>query len=127
MAPTVSTLAFMALANVAIAQTTTNTWLVSYWESTMCTGLGLGETSGPDTPQLSTVCNAIPDIGTAASMTYEVASGNYTYSLGVHNTDDCSDDLGVFQGTCVNLIAHSRRDIDAAALQGFQTSRPASL
>lgn len=75
-----------------------NTWQVAFWSGRDCTSAPVQTDSGPQTPQLSQVCNPIPDLGYTQSFDYEVASGDYSYILGLHKTGDCSDTGGKFQG-----------------------------
>lgn len=51
--------------------------------------------------RLSQPCNAIEGIGLTSALDYHVANGDYTYILGLHKTDDCSDTGGTYQGECI--------------------------
>lgn len=75
------------------------TWKLAFWSGSHCTSAEVSVDEGPAFPSLSQVCNPIPGLGLTQTFDYEVASGDYSYILGLHKTDDCSDAGGVFQGS----------------------------
>jgi hypothetical protein len=88
----------LLLASIVTRSLAINTWQLAFWQGQQCTGISTQVDSGPATPQLSQVCNPIPDMGVTSAFDYEVANGDYTYILGLHSTDDCSDAGGMFTG-----------------------------
>ena len=82
----------------AVQAADVNTWKLSFWSGSHCTSEEVAVEEGPAYPSLSQVCNQIPGIGLTQAFDYEVANGDYSYTLGLHKTDDCSDAGGVFQG-----------------------------
>jgi hypothetical protein len=82
----------------AVQAADVKTWKLAFWSGSHCTSAEVAVDQGPAYPSLSQVCNPIPELGLTRTFDYEVASGDYSYILGLHKTDDCSDAGGVFQG-----------------------------
>lgn len=76
-----------------------STWEVAFRSGAECTSQSTGLDRGPEPPTDSRVCNPIPHIGFTQSLDYRVSDGHYTYTLGLHKTDNCSDSGGSYQGT----------------------------
>ena len=89
----------LALSTLFVASNAVKTWKVAFWSGEFCASQSGGIDQGPSYPQLSQVCNPIPNIGFTQAFDFEVANGDYTYTLGLHKSDDCSDSGGSYQSS----------------------------
>jgi hypothetical protein len=70
--------------------------MVDFWEGESCTSEATGSTTGPRHLEDGTVCHMIPDIGFTSAL--DLYAGSTRITLGLHESSDCSDAGGSYEG-----------------------------
>lgn len=93
----------------------TKAWQVAFRPGEVCSFQPSGLDQGPAYPRLSQFYCWIPNLGYTHSFDFEMANGDYTYTLGLHKTDDCTNSRASYQ-SIIDLSKTSLQVINIGTL-----------